>query len=226
MSQFRTLALPRTTIVVACSAALGVGVWAASSLGTDAPVAAGVEATADPSAAAEPSEQEGNGFVEATTPPRDPDAVAPPAPPEAAAEILQGPDGRPLLAPAPIDATVEPAAGVKVRVAKVESVTGEAVLPGEVGGPAARVHVEVANSTDAPLDLTYAVLNAYTGADLTPAGELSQGGTPFPPSVDPGETATAAYVVRIGPSQRDLVRLEVDLGGAAAVALFEGALPN
>ncbi len=86
----------------------------------------------------------------------------------------------PELEPAAPDQTVQAPDGVTVRLAQVEHVEGEAVAAGETSGPAVRLTVEVTNGTDAPLDLSYAVVNAYTGEDRAPAGRLVQpGGQPF-----------------------------------------------
>ena len=58
--------------------------------------------------------------------------------------------------------------GVTAKVAKIEKVTGESVLPGEVAGPGLRLTVVVHNGTDEALDLRGAVLNLYLGKDRTP----------------------------------------------------------
>lgn len=231
MSQPHVVWTRRTWVRAAAVAALVamavVGVWWAVARGG---VSDGAAATPSPSASSPVADASTAATPSASTSPSaeetvaDPDAVAPPAPPADGA-AAPGPDGRPTLAPVAIDAAVQPAAGVTARVAQVEDVVGEAVLPGEVGGPAVRVHVEVVNGTTAPLDLSVALLNAYTGPDLAPATELSAPGpVPFPASVAPGGTAKAAFVLRMDPAERSQVRLELDLGGAAAVALFDGAL--
>lgn len=131
------------------------------------------------------------------------------------------PDGRAVTL-APIESPAEPSPGVTARVASIRAVTGKAELPGEVGGPALEVTVEVHNGTDEPLDLSLAVLNVYSGPGLTPELPLSTGSRAFPDEVAPGADATGVFVHTVGVADRGDVTIELDLGVGTTIALFRG----
>jgi hypothetical protein len=111
-----------------------------------------------------------------------------------------------------------------VRVPTVEEVTGEANVPGEVGGPALRFTVELTNGTGRTLDLRTVVVNAYYGPDRTPATPLLQpGGEAFEPEVAADGSASGVFVFTVPPEFQDAVELEVDPGVGASIVIFTGA---
>jgi len=131
----------------------------------------------------------------------------------------------PELEPAAPDQTVQAPDGVAVRLAQVEHVEGEAVAAGETSGPAVRLTVEVTNGTDAPLDLSYAVVNAYTGEDRAPAGRLVQpGGQPFEGELAPGESGTGVVLFSIPDADRDDVTVAVEYAPGTSTVVFRGDL--
>lgn len=143
---------------------------------------------------------------------------------DAGTDEVAPPEPRETLDPAPFGAEATPEPGVTVTVPSVEKVTGEANVPGEVGGPALRFTVELTNGTGKVLDLRTVVVNAYYGPDRTPATSLLQpGGRAFEPEVGPDGTADGAFVFSIPPELQDQVELEVDAGVGKAIAIFTGA---
>lgn len=125
----------------------------------------------------------------------------------------------------PLDQPVDTPAGVTVRVSSIESVTGEAVVPGEISGPALKVSIEIANGSAETMDLRTAVVTLTHGASLEPGNPISKpGGTPFPPQLAPGESATGAFVFEVPEERRDLVRIDVDLAVSEPIIVFEGAV--
>ncbi len=136
-------------------------------------------------------------------------------------------DGRQQLEPADLAASAEPAQGVAVTVAGLESVTGVAELPGEVGGPAVRATIRVENRTGSAVDLSAVVVNLYFGDALTPATTLENpGGQPFGAAVGAGKSATGRFVFRVPLDERARVRVEVDLSPEAMVVVFDGPAPE
>ncbi|MFC6508088.1 hypothetical protein ACFQBY_06420 [Promicromonospora citrea] len=134
------------------------------------------------------------------------------------------PAARETLEPRPFDAEATPQPGVTVAVAEVEKVEGEANLPGEVGGPALRFTIDVTNGTGETLDLRTIVVNAYYGADRTPANQLLKpGGKAFEAETADGRTARGAFVFTVPADQQDRVELEVDPGIGSPVIIFTGA---
>ncbi|WP_199424899.1 hypothetical protein [Actinotalea solisilvae] len=165
------------------------------------------DATPEPSASSEPSAEPTEGDE---------------PPPDAAPGEL-----RPTAPPVALDEPAVPAPQVTATLSRIEAVEGVANLPGEVGGPSLRVTVAIDNATDAPLDLTTAVVNLYVGPDRAPAITLLEPGhEEFPVSVDPGQQATGVFVFLVPVEQRDLVTVELDLSTEADVVLFEGAAPR
>jgi hypothetical protein len=155
----------------------------------------------------------------------DPETSAPAGDtPDAGSDEGAAPEARETLDPAPFGAEATPEPGVTVTVPSVEKVTGEANVPGEVGGPALRFTVELTNGTGEVLDLRTVVVNAYYGPDRTPATPmLEPGGRPFEPEVAADESAHGAFVFSVPPELQDQVELEIDAGVGKAIVIFAGA---
>jgi hypothetical protein len=133
------------------------------------------------------------------------------------------PEARETLDPAPFGAVATPGPGVTVTVRSVEDVTGEANVPGEVGGPALRFTVELTNGTGEVLDLRTVVVNAYYGPDRTPATQLLEpGGRAFESEVGADDAARGVFVFSVPPGSQDRVELEIDPGVGAAIVIFAG----
>ncbi|OAH48804.1 DUF4352 domain-containing protein [Microbacterium oleivorans] len=133
------------------------------------------------------------------------------------------PDARETLPPADLAAPVTVDGGPTVSVRRIESVTGEAVLPGEVSGPAVRVTVEVKNGSTKPIDLTTAAVTLFAGSsDLQASPVTKPAGRAFPSEVAPGKTAEGAFVFELPEGQRADVRIEVDLSVSDPLIAFEG----
>lgn len=108
----------------------------------------------------------------------------------------------------------------------MKAVDGEARGVGEVSGPAVQFTLEVTNSTERPISLAEAVVNAEAGIERFPAEMLSgPGAVPFPPVVAPGRTVSGVYVFQIPPEQREAVRVLFHYQAVSPVAAFEGAVP-
>ncbi|MBF0688973.1 MAG: hypothetical protein IR158_14555 [Cellulomonas sp.] len=154
----------------------------------------------------------GAGSVDDTAPSADPPAEGAPADGAAVPTVT-----------VPIDAVAELAEAVTARLSAVDAVDGEAVQPGEVGGPALRVKVELVNGSAAPLDLRGAVVNLYHGPQQTPATTLTEpGGSPLPHGLEAGATATGAFVFAVPADARDDLRVELDVRAVGPVVLFAG----
>ena len=131
----------------------------------------------------------------------------------------------PELAPVSPDQTADNGEGLTARIVKMAAVEGEAVQAGEIGGPAVQFTLELANDTDAVVDLGFIAVNAYIGEDQTPAGGLVRpGGAPFEGSLEPGKTAKGVYVYTIPENQRGDVTLTVDYRAGQPAFVFRGAV--
>ncbi|HET9648797.1 MAG TPA: hypothetical protein VFP34_11255 [Microlunatus sp.] len=139
--------------------------------------------------------------------------------------------GKPTVVPtkatasttAPLDQTASLGNGVSVRVAKVESVKGEAQGPGEIAGPAVRVTVEVANGTDKEVPMDLALVNLYYGEDKTPASTLSGPGVaPLSAPIAVGKTDSGTYVFSVPESQRGALTVEFSYTTDAPTVIFRG----
>jgi hypothetical protein len=197
-------------IGVALIVVIGVVVWATVS----SAVTAGVPSSTPTSAGA------------ATPTPSSavPDATAPATP---SADSGDGDDTRATAEPVPFDTPAEIAPGVSASVGSITAVTGVASGVGESGGPAIRFEVTITNAGAEAIDLQNARVTVDSGADLVPASELSGGPdiVPFPASLEPGASATAAYVFTVPVEARSDVRITLDYLASVPFALFVGAAP-
>lgn len=205
----------RGTIAVVVVAALLVA----------AAVCAGVaastgQATATPTGAVTPSAPAGGSSSPAAS------SASPDATPSDGPDDDAGSDSdRTTLPPVGLDDSATVADGVQVRVAQIESVTGEAVLPGEIGGPALRITVEVRNDSDATIDMRTATVTAAYGDPLQPANPISKPeGKAFENEASPGQAVTGAFVFEVPAEQRGHVRVDVDLSVDQPIIAFEGAV--
>ena len=133
----------------------------------------------------------------------------------------------PSAPPAPLTSTSTPVPGVEVHLSSVEAVDGKANGVGEVSGPAIRFTVNVANTTDAPVDLKTAVVQLYYGAAQNPGLAVSgPGGSPLPTSVPAGQTVTGVYLFTVPEDQRDTVSITFDYRAGTPVVVFQGTGPK
>lgn len=128
--------------------------------------------------------------------------------------------------PAALDQPVEVVPQVTVSLSDFESVEGESAVPGEIAGPAVRVHLTVKNATETAVDLSQVVVNAYYGPDRTPALPLTEpGGSTLPATVAAGGSADAVLLFTIPVDQRDAVTITVDYLAGVPAAVFSGPVP-
>lgn len=165
--------------------------------------------------------------VDPTVPP--PDAADDPTPAKPTTPVDENgtpvAGARPSAPPVDLSSPAAPAEGVRVDLASIEAVEGKGTIPGEVGGPALRVTVQVTNRTDAPIDLRGAVANLYYGPDRIPATTLLEpGARSLPDSVAPGASVTGVWVFNVPVADRDTVEIEVDLSADDQVVVFSGAV--
>lgn len=131
--------------------------------------------------------------------------------------------GRATQAPRPLTSTAAPAHAVTAELARIESVRGQANVPGDIAGPALRITVEVKNASRTALPLSGTVVNLYYGRNNTPASPVSgPGARAFPTSAGPGSTAKGVYVFRVPTGDRSRIRVELDLSVVGDVVIFQG----
>ncbi|WP_137293322.1 hypothetical protein [Nocardioides dongxiaopingii] len=125
--------------------------------------------------------------------------------------------------PAPVevrpDGTGTVLPGVTVRLGAVTRTEGTATTPGEVSGPAVRVEVEVANTTDAEVALAPVVALSY-GAEATPAPQFTRDSDPLGATLAAGASTTGVYVYAL-PSGSAEVSVLVSSGAARPLVFSE-----
>jgi hypothetical protein len=136
-------------------------------------------------------------------------------------------DVRPTSDPHPFDVPAEIASGVTATVGSMSAVTGVASGVGESGGPAVRFEVTITNDSDEDIDLQNVRMLVDYGPNASPASELTGGPdlVAFPATLEPGASATAAYVFTIPVEDRSDVRVTVDYLVSVPFALFSGSAP-
>lgn len=161
-----------------------------------------------------------------------PDPTAPSTPtgtPKPGATVSPAPsatsDAMPELTPVAPDRPSDNGKGLVADISQMKAVEGEAVQAGEISGPAVQFTLVLTNDTDAPVDLGLISVNAYIGADRTPAGGLVKpGGDPFEGALAVGKTAKGVYVFTIPKGQRGDVTLTVDYRAGQPAFVFRGAV--
>ncbi|WP_366180468.1 hypothetical protein ABXS69_09790 [Actinomyces timonensis] len=115
--------------------------------------------------------------------------------------------------------------GATVAVTSVEAieVSGDDIVPGEIGGAALQVNVSVtAGSQD--VDLSGALATLAYGEDSTPASPLRAAeGTELPSSVAAGQTATGSFRFSVPADARDRVTVTVTVVPGQPAAVFQGS---
>lgn len=123
----------------------------------------------------------------------------------------------------PLDQPASTPDGLVASIVSLESVEGEAIGAGDVGGPAIRVTVRLTNGTAEPFDTSFTVVNGYSGTDRDPAGTLVKpGGKPFSGSIDPGASQEAVFLFTIPEDARGAVAITVDYQAGQPAFVFEG----
>lgn len=129
----------------------------------------------------------------------------------------------PELPPVGLQQPIVAPDGVSAKLTKLESVDGEAVGAGDIAGPAIRVTVELSNGTSADFDTALTVVNAYYGADRTPANALVKpGGRSLSGTIASGASQDAVYIFSIPEDERGDVTITVDYAPGQPAIVFQG----
>lgn len=208
MQRIRVLLIVSGAVLVALLA-----VWMIAGRGGGQPVAAGTESPAStagsPTAEPSVSSETGKSTGEATKKPSGTATT----------------NGSTLkeMPPVGLDSEADRPDGVVIALKKIESIAGEAKLPGEIAGPALRLTVTIKNGTNSDLSLDSVVVNGYRGAKQIPLEMLtSPGGSPFTGTLKPGEQAEAVYIFAVDGTHRSDVTFTVDATPGQPAAVFRG----
>lgn len=134
-------------------------------------------------------------------------------------------EAKPSAAPtqkARLDETAKVSAELTARIAKVEAVTAKPQGPGEVGGPAIAVTVEVSNKTDSSFDLTSVSVNLTDSSGEAGSGMAGPPATWLEGSLKAGQTRTGVYVFAVPTDRRDPVHVDVSLRADLPLVVFSG----
>lgn len=199
-----------TTLVVAAAVAVVLGVVAFGLSRNGSSGIADVAATQSPAPVASAA---ATGAPTAAVP-------TAPTPPTSAAPTPQATATAPLQSAAPITSTLT------ARIVSMRAVQAKATQPGQVGGPALRFVIRLANAGSKPVDLSSAVVNVYSGVDQEPAYQLDSDGLVFPSSVAARSSVTGTALFTVPVSDRGQVRITVDTSATTTVVAFSGAAPK
>jgi hypothetical protein len=126
--------------------------------------------------------------------------------------------------PVPLDESADFGTGLSIELTKIQSVKGEAKMPGEIAGPALKVTLRATNDSKKSVSLDTVVVAVSYGEDRTPAIELSDGRRPLKGNLKAGDAKNGVYVYNVPTDQRDDVRVEVSYTGEAPTVAFEGSV--
>ncbi len=112
--------------------------------------------------------------------------------------------------------------GLAASISSITSVTATASQPGEVGGPAIKVVLHLANGSSRALSLDAVSVNAYYGKDATPAGPITTDSAvkPFHGTLNFGGSATATYIFTMPVTGRAPVVITLGDGAGSPLVVF------
>lgn len=125
---------------------------------------------------------------------------------------------------ATIGAAATVASRVQARITKVEAITATPQGPGEVGGPAVAVTIEVANGGASAFDLSLVSVNLTDSEGLPASGMTGSPATWLEGSLPAGKVRSGVYVFTVPASQRSPVRVELSLHPSLPAVVFSGAV--
>lgn len=130
--------------------------------------------------------------------------------------------GEPVADSVPHDGVAQFGDQVTAALGGIVPFTATGAGIGEVSGPAVRVTVTITNGSSAAISLDAVTVNAYSGADATPAAPLSSDGSsaPFTGSLAPGATASGVYAFSIADGTSDSVVVTVSRGAGSPLVVF------
>jgi hypothetical protein len=116
--------------------------------------------------------------------------------------------------------------GVVARIAAIESTEVTTELPGEIGGPAVVIDLELRNGSDRQVSLDSVTVDLVDlgGAPLLPV--TTEPAEPLSGQLAPGASGTGRYVFSVPVGDRDDVLLTVKYSGDAPAVVLTGSLPN
>lgn len=149
--------------------------------------------------------------------------TSPSASPGSAPTPTIDPDfGQPVAQTVPKDQPADFGDLVTARISAITSVTATGTQPGEVSGPAVQVDLEITNGTSAEISLATVTVNAYYGADSTPASPYSQPpAEAFPDTLAAGASAKARYLFSVPADARDSVIITVGKSAGEPIVVFQ-----
>ena len=170
----------------------------------------------------------GNGAQTAQTPPTATPTASPTesSTPEPTAEPQPTPTidpdfGQPVGDQAPQGEPADLGDGLTAELVEVTPVTAEGTQVGEVGGPALQVDLEIVNGSDAPFSLDGVTVNAYYGADRTPAPPYFEpADAKFSGTLDPGKAADGRYVFRVPEAEQASTVITVSRGAGSPLVVL------
>lgn len=164
--------------------------------------------TAGPGASDQFSEQ----ITTTWTAPADPAAEGPSAAPEVPQESSD------------LDSDIALSTGMTVSIASMTTIAVKAETPGEVDGSAVVVTVALHNTSDSPQSIDSAVVMLETADGQVGIATTAGPNQPFSGTIEPGDTATGAYVFMLDDPQGRDVTVSVNYSAGEPIALFAGSI--
>ena len=123
----------------------------------------------------------------------------------------------------PMHATATISPGLTARIVSLKAISGHAIAPGEISGPALRIAVWVRNASHRQIPLSGSTVLVTYSHELTPAVELSSGEHKLSGTLRPHDSTTGIYVFTVPPNRRDDVQVQLNYLASAPTVEFHGA---
>lgn len=142
--------------------------------------------------------------------------------PAKAGETTQKPDpayGAVVAKTVDVGTTAPFGGGVSVVVGAFTPMTIDAAGPGEVSGPGVKVSITVTNNGSAKVDLAGLAVNGFYGTDSSPASPVNSKTTAAKGTIEPGASASGAYVFAVPTDSQSTFRVTVGSGASPVIVV-------
>jgi hypothetical protein len=112
--------------------------------------------------------------------------------------------------------------GITAQLVSVTDTTVSGTGIGETSGNGAKVVLTITNSSGQQISLDTVTVNAYIGADESPASPVSSdpSADPFDGPLATGQSSTGTYLFNVGSSDSSSLVVTVSLGADSALVVF------
>lgn len=127
-------------------------------------------------------------------------------------------------APVALDQVADFGGQVTARLGAISPLEATATLPGEIGGPALAITVDIANGRAEPIGLDAVTVSLIDGAGNAASEISGEPASPLAGALQPGQQASGVYVFTVPTADQANLSLTVNYSAGAPTVLFTGSV--